>query len=483
MRTHIWAVILSGLAAFGQDILRPGDSVRGGQRQSAAVVTNNYIVEFAPGNSRNDRANAASAAGASIRYLYNGVSAMAVTAPNQNALEALRRNPRVTQISPVRAITTQAKPPGAGGGNGGGNGGGSGGSCCSAPGTFDTRQVISFEVQRVGLPTTTSDGHGIGIAVLDTGIDFNHTDLAPSGSSFSSFPGTCQDDGGHGTHVSGMIAALNNSIAIVGVAPAAKLYCVKVLTGALTGDDATVMAGLDWVLDNHATVTPPIRVVNMSLGRPLEPGETLASHPIRALIQALYNQGVVVVASAGNEPALEVTSMVPAGFPEVISVSSTTATEGVKTCSLFGLDLNDVLADTASGFTTDGSGVTIAAPGEQHTDIVVLGSLGCAGLEYGTLSTTAGSQSASRKVASQAGVFEARGTSFAAPLVSGVVARVLQLGLVPVAASPATVEGVRTWIQTNANRKGVAPLDHPWASVIYDYTFDGVREGIVQAPR
>src|SRR6185503_11992383 len=201
------------------------------------------------------------------------------------------------------------------------------------PVVFDTRQLISTEVQRVGPPATGSDGVGIGIAVIDSGIDFNHPDLAPApnaaATSFNAVnPGTsCQDDGGHGTHVSGMIAALNNSIGIVGVAPAATLYCVKVLGSDLTGTDSQLLAGLEWVLDNHGLVTPPIRVVNASLGRVLDTatGETLATSVFRPAIQALYAQGIVVVVSAGNDPTIEISQTVPAGFPEVLAVASTVA--------------------------------------------------------------------------------------------------------------------------------------------------------------
>jgi hypothetical protein len=91
---------------------------------------------------------------------------------------------------------------------------------------------------------------------------------------------------------------------------------------------------------------------------------------------------------------------------------------------------------------------------------------------------------ATRKIVSGAGLFEARGSSFAAPLVSGVVARLLQMGLVPVDSGAATVEGARTWITTNASRRNEAPLVHPWSQggEIVDQTPDGVLEGIAQAP-
>jgi subtilisin family serine protease len=238
---------------------------------------------------------------------------------------------------------------------------------------------------------------------------------------------------------------------------------------------------MDWVLQHHNSVNPRIRVVNMSLGRPLGASETLDNSPLRPMVQALYNQGIVVVVSAGNDPTVEISQLVPAGFPEVLAVGSTVGSNGIRTCLLFGdPDLGVVLADAASGFTTDGSGVTISAPGEERTDIVTLGSLGCVGLEYGTLSTTLNTTGASRKLVPS--LAEARGTSFSAALVSGIVARVLQKQLVPVDSGSATSEGVRTWLRNNASRAGTAPLDQPWANIIYTYSFDGIREGIAQAP-
>jgi subtilisin family serine protease len=336
------------------------------------------------------------------------------------------------------------------------------------------------------MPSSGSDGTGIGIALLDSGIDFNHPDLAPApNSAATAFNGinpgsSCQDDGGHGTHIAGLIAAQNNAIAIVGVAPAAKLYCVKVLASNLTGTDSNVLAGLDWVAQNHNSLNPPVRIVNLSLGRPFAPGETIDNSVYRPLIQTLYNAGVMVAAAAGNNPAAEISQVIPAAFPEVITVASTVAVSGVRTCLLFGNPaLTAVAADSASGFTTDGSGVTISAPGEERSDIVVLGSLGCVGLEYGTLSTTLNTLGATRKLVPS--LAEARGSSFSAGLVSGVAARVLQKQLVT-GSTGAAVEAMRNWLRNNASQAGTAPLDHPWAGSIYSYTFDGVREGIVQAP-
>ncbi len=478
--------VLFGLAAlltialFAQDVVTQEQSPAADQRGHGAIA-GNYIVMFEPGTPAASRASSALIAGAIVRFNYTGVSATAVTVPNANALAALENWPNVTRVVPDYIQEAAVK-----GGNGGGGkpGGGGGDPPPPEPLNLDTGQQVSYAVQRVGMPVMGSDGVGVGVAVLDSGIDYNHPDLAPSNHSFNAFQqgGSCQDDGGHGTHVAGLIAALNNDIAILGVAPAATLYCVKVLDSDLMGSDSLLMAGLDWVLQNHASFTPPIRVVNLSIGRPLNVGETVFNTVLRAQIQQLRDAGIVVVAAAGNDPNLEISQVVPAGIPEVFAVASSIATSGIRTCLLFNdPSLGYVPVDTASGFTTDGPAVVTSAPGEERTDIVFLGSSGCVGLQYGILSTTLGTDGATRKLFPS--LQEARGTSFSAPLVSGIVARVIQKQLVPATGDAAEVEGIRTWIEQNADRPGQAPLDHPWAGSIYVYSFDGTREGIAQAPK
>src|SRR4029079_6545784 len=127
-------------------------------------------------------------------------------------------------------------------------------------------QLIPAGVARGGVPPATSHGNGGGVAVLDTGVDLAHADLAGTVDAFNGFGGpSCQDDQGHGTHVAGIIAARDNSVDVVGVAPSTQIYCVKVLDSVGSGSDATVMAGLEWVLDHHMSSVPNIKVVNLSL--------------------------------------------------------------------------------------------------------------------------------------------------------------------------------------------------------------------------
>jgi subtilisin family serine protease len=366
--------------------------------------------------------------------------------------------------------------------------------------TGNIRQIVPVGVYRVGTAVPGSDGDGIGVAVLDTGIDINQPDLALAPESFSAFGGSAQDDRGHGTHVAGIIAALDNNRGVVGVAPGARLYAVKVLDATGSGDESQVIAGLDWVFVNRDNFSPPIRVVNMSLGRALEPGESIddTGFPMRQEIQALYNEGIVVVVSAGNDYTLEAIDQVPAAFPEVLAVAGSVAESGGNDaiCSPFA---PLVSADSASYFTSDGAfvgsaGVTISAPSEERQDVFSPdGGFSCVVAIHGIRSTqliqdpsSLGPNTVISSRLTPSG--EAIGTSFAAPHVSGVVARIMQMGLVT-ATGDLEVEGIRNWIRANADRRDSAPveplglvpapLDQPLNP---GYSFDGEREGIVQAP-
>jgi subtilisin family serine protease len=351
------------------------------------------------------------------------------------------------------------------------------------PAAPPSTQVVPGGVQRIGAAPGRVNwtGAGVGVAVVDTGLDFNHQDLAlvpeiQGVNSFNAFGGSCQDFHGHGTHVGGIIAARDNNIDVVGVAPNATLYCVNVfqpdpVEGA-TGTDEDLIAGLNWIAQNANLVTPRIRVVNMSLGRPKTPEDDDPNHPVHLAVKALYDMGISVVVAAGNDPSVEVTQQVPAGYPEVMAVASTTAAAGVNGYDEFFpacTGVQNIKSDTASYFTTDGrfiggTGVTISAPGEQQEDLFSYFD-SCFLESIGILST-----------ALDGGTVELSGTSMASPHVAGVVALMwekdLSLGLT---LSP---ELARTQIRNGAARVGTAPLDSPEA----EYTFDGEREGVIWAP-
>jgi len=265
--------------------------------------------------------------------------------------------------------------------------------------------LIPAGVERVGAAPGTVEytGEGVGVAVFDTGLDLTNTDLRCASNSFTAYGASAQDDNGHGTHVGGIIAALGNAPEVVGVAPGATLYAIKVLDSHGKGYDSDIIAGLNWIRNNAATCHPAIKVVNMSFGRPASKYDA----PLHAAIQSVAEFGIAVVVAAGNDPLKQVKDIVPAAFPEVIAVASTTARQGLS-ADPYG----DIAADTASFFTTSGAmdqvgtGVAISAPGEEEEDIDLdwLTSVGIPSTRLG------------------GGIARMSGTSMAAPHVAGTVA-------------------------------------------------------------
>jgi len=193
---------------------------------------------------------------------------------------------------------------------------------------------VPWGVQRVGAPAAWDQGvtgAGIKVGVIDTGIDYTHPALAGNykGGYNAVKPGEDpKDDHGHGTHVSGTIAADGDDI--VGVAPKASLYAIKVLDGSGGGTIAGVIDGIGWAVKNG------MQIVNMSLGGP-------SSEELEAAVKAAYDAGVTVVAAAGNDPEAEVSA--PACYAQAIAISAS--------------DSGDALAS----FSTTGPQVAFIAPG------------------------------------------------------------------------------------------------------------------------
>ncbi|MGG1554857.1 S8 family serine peptidase [Paenibacillus ferrarius] len=200
-------------------------------------------------------------------------------------------------------------------------------------------------------------GQGIKIAVLDTGISTSHSDLHLSGGeSFVEGVNSFDDDNGHGTHVAGTINAIPNNTGIVGIAPNAEIYSLKVLDSNGSGYYSSVVQAIDWCISNQ------INIISMSFGG------TEDSQILHDMIQKASAQGILIVAAAGNQGAGSETEMYPARYPEVISVGSVGKTNQLSTFSSTGNELDLVApGEEITSTTKDGnygvqSGTSMAAP-------------------------------------------------------------------------------------------------------------------------
>lgn len=262
-----------------------------------------------------------------------------------------------------------------------------------------------------------STGAGVTVAVVDTGVDYNHEDLQGNiwtnsgeiagngidddnngliddwrGWDFVNSDNDVMDDQGHGTHVSGIIGALkDNGKGIAGVAPNAKILGIKVLDRNGSGTFSDIIKGIKYAADMGA------RIINMSLGAVYDFSidyikTNYASYydaylkPIKDAILYAAGKGSIVIAASGNS-GTDVNRTVPGGFEETLSVGATTPTGGKAYFSNYGPTLD------------------LTAPG---WDVL---SLRAAGTTLGTPVST--------------GYTRASGTSMATPMVTGVVALLL----------------------------------------------------------
>jgi subtilisin family serine protease len=313
----------------------------------------------------------------SFRYRY-ALRGMAVKMP-EKVLAKLAADPRVAYIEPdvIVSINAQTLPTGI--------------------------DRINAELDPTAKIDGVNDVMDVDIAILDTGIDLDHPDLNVFSYSYCKtqgpFNANCVDGdslandvNSHGTHVAGTAAAIDNSSGVVGVAPGARLWAVKVLEDNGVGAGSQAIAGVDYVME-HAD---EIEVANMSLT-----GDGTYT-PLDTAINNAVSAGIVFTLAAGND-STDVANVWPAGNPNAITVSALEDYDG-KPGGVSGNSQDDTFA----GFSNYGSGVDIMAPGRNIRSTVPGGGLGTKS-----------------------------GTSMAAPHVAGAAA--LFLSLNP-GASPATVK-------------------------------------------
>jgi subtilisin len=282
-------------------------------------------------------------------------------------------------------------------------------------------QIVPTGVRRSGVPVAPNNENldvtspvDADIAILDTGIrELPDLNVAGGISCVGPDENDWDDDNGHGTHVAGIAAASDNTAGVVGVAPGARLWAVKVLDSRGGGSFSDVICGLDWVVEN----SDDIDVINLSLSGAIKKGEDekCNSSAFHQAICAVVNSGVTVVVAAGNQ-GTNANTRVPAAFDEVIAVSAFADLDGqpgkLDPGRCFGA--ND---DSFLSFSNYGAVVDIAAPG------------GCI-LSYSP----------------NGSLEEASGTSEAAPHVAGAAAHFTA------AHQNATPAQVQTWLLTEASR-------------------------------
>ena len=270
--------------------------------------------------------------GVATRHVFTHAAKGFAADLSDEALETLKRDPRVAYIEQDQVVwIDQKRKPG---------GGSSGGSTSS--------QIIPWGITRIGLGTPVAGSVNVDVAIIDTGIQTNHPDLnVVGGANFTGGSTTAYADAnGHGTHVAGTVAAKNNTVGVVGVAPGARLWAVKVLGSNGSGTVSAVIAGVDWVTANAST----IEVANMSLS-------TSNSTTLKAALDRAVAAGVTITVSAGNA-STDTRNYSPANSLNtgVITVSSMNSAGVMATTSNSGLNYAD-----DSGLE---NGVDVIAPGE-----------------------------------------------------------------------------------------------------------------------
>ncbi|WP_203828213.1 S8 family peptidase [Actinoplanes palleronii] len=209
-----------------------------------------------------------------------------------------------------------------------------------APGGSDPYRSKQWDLATTHVPAAwqRSTGAGVTVAVLDTGVDASHPDLAghvlTGWDAVAGTTGGNTDPEGHGTHVAGTIAALTgNGIGVSGIAPDVTILPVRVLDAEGAGDTSDTAEGVIWAADHGADV------INMSLGG------TKQSSALTNAIAYARGKGVVVVAAAGNDRAKGSPTSYPGADPGVIAVAATDASDAVES------------------YSNAGSYVDVAAPG------------------------------------------------------------------------------------------------------------------------
>lgn len=284
--------------------------------------------------------------GGAIKYSYRVVPGIAASLP-EKAVAALLASPGITRIEPDGQVNA-----------------------------IDAELDRSWGVKRIGagvVHTFPNTGARVKVAIIDTGIDYSHPDLAANyggGYDFVNGDDDPMDDHSHGTHVAGIVAARDDDAGVVGVAPDAELYALKILDASGSGNDSDLIAAMEWA------VTHSMQVVNLSLGTSADPG---------SLVQQVFDEaqaaGVVTVAAAGNADFFGLignTVQWPARYDSVIAVGATDNADSLAYYSSTGPEVelaapgNNIYSTVLNGQWAAKSGTSMATPHVAGTAALVI---------------------------------------------------------------------------------------------------------------
>jgi subtilisin len=331
--------LLIGAAGLIDPVSVPRADAQHAQPAPVEVVPGRFIVILAGGftQSSDEYASALNGeAGIDIDLTYNTAFSGFAGTFSTAAIEKLMTDPAVAEVDPDFRVHAEG-------------------------------QSLEPNIDRVDADQSdaiSGDGHGdvdVDVAVIDSGVGPNE-DLNIAGGYNCMGDGYLRDYYGHGTHVAGIIGARDNGFGVVGMAPGARIWQVRVLDHYGGGTWSQIICGMDWVA-GHAGI---IEVANMSLGAGMpENGNGCDSSPAHRAICAMTNAGVTVVAAACNAN-MDAGTCTPGKYPEVISVSAFAEWDGkpggqagcrTTPDGFYGCD------DQRASFSNYGPTVDIAAPG------------------------------------------------------------------------------------------------------------------------
>jgi subtilisin family serine protease len=205
------------------------------------------------------------------------------------------------------------------------------------------QQTTPYGINSVNAPAvwpvtrgkSLANGPAVHVAIIDTGIDYNYSELSgvfKGGFNFVGNNGDPLDDNGHGTHVAGIIAAANNGAGVVGIASDVDIYSLKVLDTCGSGFNSAILAGVEWVINKKKEIGGNW-IINLSLGSD-EPSAAEENE-----MQAARTAGVLVFAASGNSYDGTDGLAYPAGYSTVESVGAIDSTNAVAGFSQRGADL------------------------------------------------------------------------------------------------------------------------------------------------